>query len=204
MWFFGRVVARFFGLLKTIDPPLGCYRSHGSNNYWSKSLDDARIQNYQARFEANSQALHHFLKQTGIGVDPETWKQTNINYVWPSRLLQAKEDIAQRIPAGETYILVNEDEWGNDGEAVSGRHALHFTELDGAYGGPPADDDAAIREFERLRSRGARYMVFWYTAFWWLVEYAGFRSYLNEKFSTILNNDRLIIFDLKSSLSIKA
>ncbi len=194
------VLSPIYGQIKTAKAPLGCYRSHGANNYWNKILDDGRVRNYMARFEANCEALELHLKRMGIEVDREGWKRKNINYVWPERLLKAKEDIAKVIPRDNKYILVNGDEWGHVGEAVPERCALPFLELDGEYGGPPAEDSVAIREMERLRNTGANFIVFWYTAFWWLDHYAQFEHYLKENFNRILKNDRLVIFDLRQPI----
>lgn len=47
-----------------------------------------------------------------------------------------------------------------------------FHEQDGKFNGCPVDDEAAIKEFERLRS-AAQYVAIVHSAFWWLSFYAG-------------------------------
>jgi hypothetical protein len=110
-------------------------------------------------------------------------------------LLLAKTDIAAVVPPGASYILVNDDEWG-DPQPVEGRHAIPFLEREGVYWGPPADDAGAIDELERLRREGARFIIFWWTCFWWLDNYARFSGYLHSRFPCALHNDRVIAFDI--------
>jgi hypothetical protein len=74
-----------------------------------------------------------------------------------------------------------------------------FTEKDGDYWGPPENDRAAIDELERLRRSGANFIVIGWPAFWWLDCYKSFNSYLRSGFRCILENSRVIAFDLKSS-----
>jgi hypothetical protein len=116
---------------------------------------------------------------------------------WMNDLLEIPRDIAALVPAGESFILVDEDRLG--GEAAEGRLAIPFLERDGRYWGAPPDDETAIRELERLRRRsGASLMVFAWPAFWWLDHYAGLREHLRSKFCCVLENERLVAFDLRS------
>ena len=190
------VLAPIFGQIRNINEPLGTYRAHGSNNYLGRVLDDNRIRNYMARFETNCLALQQHAKRLGIEADPESWKKQNFNYLWPLRLLQAKKDIELLIPEGAQYILVNEDEWGK-GQPVTNRRAIPFLEKDGQYDGPPSDDTMAVDEFNRLRNKGANFIVFWWTSFWWLKHYSEFHIYLRAQFNCVLENERVIIFNLK-------
>jgi hypothetical protein len=74
----------------------------------------------------------------------------------------------------------------------------HFPQLgDGTYAGQhPADAEDAIGELERLRGRGAEYLVLPATALWWLDHYGGFRDHL-ERFPRLVDEeDTGVIFDL--------
>jgi hypothetical protein len=110
-------------------------------------------------------------------------------------LLAIPQDIAALVPAGESFILVDQDRLGN--EVAAGRHSVPFLEQDGQYGGSPPDDATAIRELERLRQSGASFMVFAWPAFWWLEYYSGLREYLRSKFCCVMENERLVAFDLR-------
>ncbi len=156
-------------------------------------------------------AIHEFLAQrrlahriesgmTGTG-DPgyyqgvvlrkgsETWK-------WARQVHLAYEEMAAFVPSGHLIILVDEDQIRS--AAPAGHRALPFLEKDGQYWGPPLDDDAAIREFERLRRSGANFIAFVWPAFWWLDYYAGLHRHLRAHFPCVLENDRLVVFDLRA------
>jgi hypothetical protein len=115
---------------------------------------------------------------------------------WKQQLQSATEEIASLIPAQDKFILVGEAEWSN-GEVDLRRHYIPFLERDGQYWGPPGDDATAINELERLRNAGSRFIVFRSPVFWWLGYYSGFHSYLRSHFRCILENDRLVAFDLR-------
>jgi len=104
------------------------------------------------------------------------------------------DEIEKIVPIDEPFILVDQAHWGE--AFVPGRRAIPFTERNGLYWGPPADDAAAIAELERLRRVGARYIAFVWLAFWWLDYYREFHQYLQTKYHLALCNDRLEIFDL--------
>jgi GT2 family glycosyltransferase len=82
------------------------------------------------------------------------------------------------VPPGATIAVVSR---GDDGLLDLGdRHALHFPqEDDGTYAGRhPADSDEAIRLLERLRDRGAGYLVIPEEDAWWLEHYGAFGRHL--------------------------
>jgi len=188
-------LAPLFGHIRNFNKPLGTYRMHGNNNYAARELDDDRIRNYITRFETNCEVLELFARRLEFKYNRALWEKRNFNYLWPHRLLQAKEDIENIVPEGESYLLVNGDEWGK-GEPVKKRKAIPFTELDGIYTGLPLDDDSAITELERLRDIGVTYLFFWWTSFWWFDHYKKFISYVENNYTYLLRNDRLISFNL--------
>lgn len=119
----------------------------------------------------------------------------NLYWTWSERLDLATQEIATLIPPGDTFILVDQNQWGS--EVVAGRHAIPFLERDGQYWGPPADDETAIRELERLRRVGASFIVFGWPAFWWLEQYAELHRHLRSQFCCVLKNPRLVVFDMQ-------
>jgi len=118
----------------------------------------------------------------------ELWKE------WMEWLRVAIQELTKIIPQGDTFVLVDEDLFGE--EILIGRRALPFLEHKGKYWGSPPDDDTAIREFERLKKSGASFMVFAWPAFWWLEYYSGFHQHLRSHFRCVFENDRLVVFDL--------
>jgi hypothetical protein len=112
------------------------------------------------------------------------------------RLRLAAQELETAIPPESTYILVDEE-----GSPTLLRRSprLHVPlDCDGRYSGPPPDDEAAIREVEQLRQAGASFIVFDRMAFWWLEHYAGFSGYLRARFPCLRENERLVVFDLRT------
>jgi hypothetical protein len=115
---------------------------------------------------------------------------------WKDRLKMAKRELLALIPPGETFILVDQEQWETVGDFSD--HSVHpFLERDGQYWGPPPDDQTAIQELERMRKTGANFIVFGWPAFWWLDHYGGLHDYLSSKCRCILQNSRLIAYDLR-------
>ena len=129
------------------------------------------------------------------------WHPTNI--AWKNQyysLFQlAIREMVSVLPLGATFILVDEAGLGQD--AVPGRQALPFLEHEGQYWGHPSDDATAIRELERLRNSGASFIVFAWPAFWWLEYYLEFHQFLRSNFPCVLQNERLVVFNLKKQYS---
>jgi lipopolysaccharide biosynthesis glycosyltransferase len=111
-------------------------------------------------------------------------------------------EITKLVAPGGAFVLVDE-RWLAP-EAIPDRRAIPFLERDGQYWGLPADDETAIRELERLRRAGAGHIVFVWPAFWWLDHYAGFHRHLRSRFPCVLENERLVVFDLRSEVRPRA
>jgi len=145
---------------------------------------------------ARSPALRREREQTATGqlsmVHPSKYLEAIAD---TQRLVSTAQDIAALIPRGERFILVDHDVMRT--ELALGGRAIPFLERDGQYWGPPADDQTAIREVDRLRRSGAAFIVFAWPALWWLEYYAGFREYLGSRFRCALSSERLVAFDLR-------
>src|SRR3712207_5550548 len=114
-----------------------------------------------------------------------------------SRRLQ--EAVGMALPPGATVIVVSRGdeellELGDD------RKGWHFPQNEkGVYAGYyPADSEEAISHLEKLRSRGAQFLLFPATAFWWLEEYEWFGRHLRNHYRVALHQeDACIIFALQ-------
>ncbi|MEO5905452.1 MAG: hypothetical protein ABIQ11_01910 [Saprospiraceae bacterium] len=95
---------------------------------------------------------------------------------------------------------MDENQWMS-GEDILGRKRILFTEKNGVYWGPPASDNAAIKEMESDREKGAGYIVFTWPAFWWLEHYRDFTKYLDTMYDCIVQNERMTIYDLRNQNS---
>jgi glycosyltransferase involved in cell wall biosynthesis/SAM-dependent methyltransferase len=125
------------------------------------------------------------------GIDEEAERAEG----WPG-LARLREDLAALLPPGAVLILADEECYRD--QLAADRPVLPFLERDGQYWGAPPDDNTAIRELERLRRSGAGFLAFARPAFWWLDHYAGFSGYLRATFRCVLENDGLVVFDLRS------
>jgi hypothetical protein len=184
------MLAPLFGRVKRISEPQGYYRIHGQNSGGMRAYE--RVEADFAASDHRFAVLSEYCRDMGINVDPEVWKQNS----WFHQLHQATQEIAALIPPSEALILADQATWLN-GEVLADRHAVPFLERDGQYWGPPPDDATAIREFERLRQSGASFMVFAWPAFWWLDYYSGLNNHLRSNFRCVLENVRLVVFDLR-------
>jgi hypothetical protein len=133
-------------------------------------------------------------KQPGVIIIREPVPLVNIS---DHQLRQAGEDIAEIIPRGDNFILVDDNQWDKSKIAM-GRHFYPFLERGGEYWGPPPDDVTAIAELQRLRRSGANFIVFGWPSFWWFDCYPGLFSYLRGSFRCVLENGRLTVFDLRA------
>lgn len=192
-------LAPLFGRIAKIDKPLGYCRVHATNEYNSRTPIEKNRTKLEI-YDRRCTALAGHAEALGLRFDPTTWKNGNRHYAWMTAFDRAAQELEDAVPEGETFILVDDD-WWNDGagnpEVLPGRHRLPFIEHDGQYWGRPADDSQATRELERLRGEGAGFVVFAWPAFWWLEYYAGFGAWLRSRFPCVLDNDRLVIFDLR-------
>jgi hypothetical protein len=189
--FYLSALAPFFGRIGRVAEPQALWRMHGSNNSGRGAFDEW-LRGELRRWEHCCGVLGNHSRELGLRLDLETWRKNS----WLPRLRQTAEEIAALIPAGASFILVDEEQW-RVGGAVTGRRAIPFIERAGQYWGPPADDEAAVGELERLRQAGANFIVFGWPAFWWLDYYAGFNRHLRQHFRPVLENDRAIVFDLR-------
>jgi hypothetical protein len=83
---------------------------------------------------------------------------------------------------------------------LRGRRGWHFPrDDDGRYAGHyPSDSGIAIAQFEALRTRGAEYVVFPATAFWWFQHYPEFAHHLKTRYPTVVQiDDACLIFELR-------
>jgi hypothetical protein len=85
---------------------------------------------------------------------------------------------------------------------LDGRWAWHFPQSeDGVYAGQyPASEEEAIAHLESLRAKGAQFLLFPATAFWWLEHYEGLRRHLKSRYRVVADRkDVCLIFDLRES-----
>jgi glycosyltransferase involved in cell wall biosynthesis len=184
-------LAPLYGTVRKIDEPQGFWRVHGDNAGWRQPLDE-RVRHQIGLWDNCIAAMQAHAGKRGIRVDPQTLKAGS----WWHRIGQTIDDIKALLPGGGSLILVDEDQWGPGG-SIAGRTRIPFPEHNGRFHGLPANDEEAIRETERLRDSGAQMMAFVWPAFWWLEHYTGLNRYLRSAYPCLVENDRLVVFDLR-------
>jgi hypothetical protein len=112
---------------------------------------------------------------------------------WNNRVEEAWATLETLIPEKSVCILVDECQL-----ELNQSKFLPFLEKNGEYWGVPNDTAVAISELERMRQLGCSFIAFAWPSFWWLEHYSGLAKYLHSKFSCVLQNDLLIVFDLRS------
>ncbi len=188
-------LASLFGTIKRILEPQGKYRIHNNNDYAGKSLEEKIALDIEM-YNSHCIFLSKNLRRIGLSVDPEVWKGENSPYIWLKRVDSLIQDIAALVRPSEAFILVDNNQLENY-HITASRRATPFLERNGQYWGAPSDDETAIRELERLRQSGANFIIFMWLAFWWLDHYEGLHHYLRTEYQCVLENNRLVVFELR-------
>jgi hypothetical protein len=119
--------------------------------------------------------------------------------------LQLFEEITDLVPPEHAYALVHEH-IELPGLTTSREQILFAPgERDSTQAGnrprlrsePPSGDTEAIEELERVRAKGASFLVFSWTATSWLERYPGFADHLRSTARRARESDRLVAFDLR-------
>jgi glycosyltransferase involved in cell wall biosynthesis len=192
-------LAAVFGPVGLVAEPQGLYRVHGGNDYAGRPVEERNRRNL-AIYEHRCRELARYAARAGTLVDAAAWKRPGSPYAWMARLQAALDELREAVPEGSTVVLADDEHWGEKrGGAgiLAGRRTLPFLERDGVYFGPPPDDASAIRELERMRAEGAGHFVLAWPAFWWLDHYAAFHAHLRRSYALALENERLLVFDLR-------
>jgi hypothetical protein len=102
------------------------------------------------------------------------------------------------VPTGATVLVVSKGD--NQLLELGNRRAWHFPRSeDGSAGYYPADSDSAIVHLEKLRAKGAEYLLFPISAFWWLEHYTGFAAHLKLHYRVVAEEESLLVFKLRDS-----
>jgi O-methyltransferase len=175
-------------------------------NLYDQVVDDGFIviDDYFS-FEGCSVAVHEFLGkrriswpiESVIGKREEDWEAPQTAIIrkggttwsetrqWLRRLRATTREIGEIVPPGESLILVD------------GQHATSPLPLDRRA--VPLDA-ATTDAVGALMNRGASFLVFRWPALWWLDYYPDLTTWLRTSFACVLENERLVVFDLRRTL----
>ena len=118
---------------------------------------------------------------------------------WIHLIKRTEQELKNVIGDEQNFILIDQDEIRHELK-IDTCSIIPFMENDGAFWGLPADDAEARDELERQIRSGAEFIAFWWNSFWWRDQYPGFYKHLCESYVCVINNDRLIAFDLANKL----
>jgi hypothetical protein len=108
-------------------------------------------------------------------------------------ILRIRQLVGREVPAGSTVAVISRGD--EELLAFGDRQGWHFPRTEkGVYAGHhPADSAAAIAHLEKLRTRGAQYLVIPRTAFWWLEHYKEFSQYLQQRCRCVRRDERTCV-----------
>jgi hypothetical protein len=131
----------------------------------------------------------------------------NVNRTFATRrLLRAQYEqlvrdiralVTETLPEGSNVAVVSKgDEALLD---LPGRVGWHFPQdRNGVWAGYyPEDSEAAVEQIEELRRRGAQFVLFPVTSFWWLEHYAGLARHLEREYRLAATGELCTIYDLR-------
>jgi GT2 family glycosyltransferase len=118
---------------------------------------------------------------------------------YPEVRRRIREVVNAELPTGSVVVVVSR---GDDNLLQLGpRRGWHFPQTQaGVYAGyHPADSGEAIAHLEEIRRKGADYLLFPSTAFWWLGFYGDFQKYLESHYPCICSDPSCLIFQLSTT-----
>jgi hypothetical protein len=137
---------------------------------------------------ARGEQILSALDEHQFGPAPENG--TTLNRIKNRRLAsRIRETIEAKLPPGSTALVISK---GDELLVASKRlRCWHFPQnADGIYSGfHPADSGSAIIQLEALRAKGAHYLVFPCTSFWWLDHYEHWRDYIERRYGLVYRDD---------------
>ncbi|MBK5269385.1 MAG: polysaccharide pyruvyl transferase family protein [Bacteroidia bacterium] len=116
--------------------------------------------------------------------------------LWLAQVTLVNQDILEHLPQKQNFILVDENLIRNELN-LPYHTVIPFLEHKQQYIGPPPEDNIAIKELERLRLSDTSFLVIAWPSFWWFEYYKAWHQHLRSKYHCILENERLVIFDLR-------
>ena len=118
---------------------------------------------------------------------------------YPQVRRRIREVVNAELPTGSVVVVVSR---GDDNLLQLGpRRGWHFPQTEtGVYAGfYPADSTEAIAHLEEIRRKGADYLLFPSTAFWWLGFYGDFQKYLESHYPCVCSDPSCLIFQLSTT-----
>jgi glycosyltransferase involved in cell wall biosynthesis len=129
---------------------------------------------------------------------PEFRREIRIFYSSYQQLIRhIREVVAAMVPDGAIAAVVSKGD-KNLVELGGERKGWHFPQNeDGVYiGYHPAHSAEAISHLEKLREKGAQFLLLPGTALWWLEHYEEFRDHLDSRYRRVWDEETCAIYKL--------
>lgn len=114
--------------------------------------------------------------------------------VWEETLRRIARVVRDVVPRSATVSFV--DKWDPTLLHLSRRRGWHYPDRRSMPAGYPPDSASAVAHLEEQRVRGADYLVFPCSAFWWLEHYPGLVRHLELSGERIWRDERCVIYRL--------
>lgn len=162
---------------------------YGQLAQWDRQLNGRLhdLQEQVATLEAATHDVH--LPAAATPKEPVAYREL---------IRRIRHRVHETVPAGATVLVISR----GDSELLhlEGRKGWHFPQQDdGIYAGYyPADSASAVDHLEKVRDRGAEYLLIPQTARWWLDYYTEFAHHLQSRYEVLVRQDDVCwIIDLK-------
>jgi GT2 family glycosyltransferase len=184
-------------------PKGGGARSNRAGDGAAESVDLegllARVQEIEIEIYDLQEGLVTALRRAGEGahVEDASAFAASEQLGYRKLITDLRRTVGDAVPDGATVVVVSRGD--EELLELGSRPAWHFPQAeDGAYAGHyPADASEAIAQLERLRTRGAGFLVLPRTALWWLVHYPELAQHLDRRYTAIVREpDLCLIYDL--------
>lgn len=156
-------------------------------------------------FDGCAKAVHDFLAEResidrigsigDVGYQAAVLRKGGATWHDLRRLHLSRQEMEAVVPRDELVIFVDEEDVRHS--IAVPNPTVPFVERDGEWWGAPEDSAHALRELDRLIDAGAAFIVFAWPAFWWLEHYAELHDHLRTTFRCVLDNERLVAFELR-------
>ena len=183
-------LAPAFGTIARLRPQ-SLYRVHGANAHQLRSFEQC-LAFQEAHHAAVAEVVAGICHEQGIRYDERAWARS----AWGPRTGRVVRALAERIPPGERFLLLDEGLLGFERE-LRGRPVIPFPERDGQFMGIPADDQEALVELERAGGARIGYVAIAWPGFWWLEEYPGLASALRERRCALVDDRDLLLLAIE-------
>ena len=120
------------------------------------------------------------------------WGENNARSSGEAFIKASPNPVAARGESGKTTIS-----WSTGEKALWGQ--VYVSVVGGEAGQDPADSVEAIAQLEKLREKGAEFLLLPGTGFWWLEHYEGFKQHLDMHYRRTWSDEDCIIYQLSES-----